>query len=120
MAKRDYKCTFNLQDCIKTFGMDEGGRVQQYITKEFKKNVQAYVPFDEAEKYENPGRLVESCHIENDTDVVWNTPYARNLYYHPEYNFQGAPIRGGYWASRYLQNGGSKELEAGARKVAGK
>lgn len=120
MSKFDYQCTFNLQDCIKTLGLDEKGRVQQFVTNEFKKNVQAFVPLDEAEKYENPGRLIDSCHIENDTDVVWSTPYARNLYYHREYNFQGAPVRGAYWASRYLQDGGLKELEEGARRIVGK
>lgn len=117
MSKHDYTCDFNLDDCIKKLGLDEKGRVQQYITEEFKKNVQPFVPFDEAEKYENPGRLVESCHTENESDVVWDTPYARRLYYHPEYNYQGAPTRGGYWADRYMQNGGQKELEQGARRI---
>ncbi len=113
----NYTCNFNLDDCIKKLGLDERGRVQQYITKEFKKNVQSYVPNDEAEKYEEPHRLIDSCHIENDTDVVWQTPYAKRLYYHPEYNFQGAPMRGAYWADRYMQNGGKEHLEQGARKV---
>lgn len=113
----NYTCNFNLDDCIKKLGLDEKGRVQQYITKEFKKNVQSYVPNDEAEKYEKPHRLIDSCHIENDTDVVWQTPYAKRLYYHPEYNFQGAPMRGAYWADRYMQNGGKEHLEQGARKV---
>lgn len=117
MSKHDYVCNFNLDDCINALGLDEKGRVQQFVTNEFKKNVEPFVPFDEAEKYENPGRLIESCHIENETDVVWNTPYARKLYYHPEYNFQGAPTRGGYWADRYLQDGGLEELEQGAREV---
>lgn len=86
----NYTCNFNLDDCIKKLGLEEGGLVQAFVTNEFKKNVQAYVPKDLAKKYENPGQLVDSCHIENGTDVVWNTPYARRLYYHPEYNYQGA------------------------------
>ncbi len=113
----NYTCNFNLDDCIKKLGLNERGRVQQYITKEFKKNVQSYVPNDEAEKYEEPHRLIDSCHIENETDIVWNTPYAKRLYYHPEYNFQGAPMRGAYWADRYMQNGGKEHLEQGSRKV---
>ena len=40
------------------------------------------------------------------TDLVYDTPYARRLYYHPEYQFQDAPMRGAFWAERYLQNGG--------------
>lgn len=108
---------FDLDDCIKKLGINEKGKVQQFVTNEFKKNVEHFVPFDIAEKYENPGRLKDSSRIENDTDVVWETPYARKLYYHPEYNFQGAPVRGGYWADRYLQNGGLKELEDGAKEI---
>lgn len=118
----NYTCTFNLGDCTKTLGLDKKGKVQQVVTHEFKKNVQNYVPFDIAGKYENPGRLIDSCHIENETDVVWNTPYARNLYYHPEYNFQGkgesengGPGRGAYWADRYMQNGGGEQIEQAAR-----
>ena len=113
----DSFCNFNLDDCLKTLGLDEGGRVQQFVTNEFKKNVEPFVPFDLAGKYENPGQLKDSCHIENGTDVVWNTPYARNLYYHPDYDFQGAPTRGAYWADRYLQDGGLEELEKGAREI---
>ena len=117
MKRHDYICTFNLDDCIKTLGLEERGRVQQVVTNEFKKNVEPYVPLDVAEKYENPGRLIDSGHIENETDVVWNAPYARRMYYHPEYEFQGAPMRGGYWADRYMQNGGRDEIEQAARKA---
>lgn len=113
----DCEIRFNLDDCMETLGIDEKGRVQQFVTKEFMKNVQRFVPLDVAEKYENPGRLIDSCHIENDTDVVWETPYARRLYYHPEYHFQGEPTRGGFWADRYLQDGGLKQLEDGAREI---
>ena len=134
MSKANYSCTFNLDDCIKKLGLEEKGKVQQYVTEQFKQNVFPYVPFDEAGVRENPGRLAESAHnesfedekkkhlrekskIENGTDVVWPGPYARNLYYHPEYNFQGAPLRGGYWADRYMQNGGQQEIEDGVRRI---
>lgn len=61
-----------------------------------------YVPFD-------TGELRDSARQEG-TDLVYDTPYARRLYYHPEYNFQGAPMRGAYWPERYLQNGGMDEI----------
>lgn len=124
MSKANYNCTFSLDGCIKKLGLEEKGRVQQFVTQEFMKNVQSFVPFDVAGKYENPGRLIDSCHIENGTDVVWNTPYARNLYCHPEYNYQekgesenNGPGRGGYWADRYMQNGGQQEIEDGVRRI---
>lgn len=127
MSKYDYQCSFNLDDCIKKLGLEEKGRVQQYVTEEFKKNAQAFVPFDIAGIYENPGRLIDSCHVENGTDVVWSTPYARRLYYHPEYNYQekgesenNGPGRGGYWADRYMQNGGRDAIEQGVRKLVSK
>lgn len=120
----DYQCDFDLDKCMKTLGLNENGRVQQFVTNEFKKNVQPFVPLDIAGKYENPGRLIESCRIENDTDVVWETPYARRMYYHPEYNFQGKDKsetegtgRGAYWADRYLQNGGREKLREGAERI---
>lgn len=113
----DCEIKFDLDDCMEELGINERGRVQQFVTKEFLKNVEPYVPFDIAEKYEEPGRLIDSGHIENETDIVWDTPYARYLYYHPEFNFQGAPTRGGYWADRYLQDGGLKQLEDGAREI---
>ncbi len=115
MSNYSFVCDFGLEYCLKTIGLVEMGRVQKVGTEYFKKNVQSFVPFDEAGIYENPGRLVESCHTENGTDVVWDTPYARRLYYHPEYSFQGAPMRGGYWADRYVQNGGREQIEQVAR-----
>lgn len=116
----DYKCNFNLDDCIKKLGLGEKGRVQQFVTNEVMRLSDDYVPFDSAGKYEQPGRLKDSVHVENDTDIVYDTPYARRLYYNPDYNYQGAPIRGAYWVDRMLQNGGLNQLEDGARKVAGK
>ena len=115
----DYVCTFDLQDCIRTLGLEEKGRVQQYVTNEVMNLSEAYVPFDEAGKYPNPGRLKNSVHIEDRTDVVWQAPYARRWYYE-DANFQGAPKRGRLWADRMLQNGGLRQIEDGARREARK
>ena len=112
----DYVCSFNLQDCIKTLGIEERGRVQSFVTEAVLKLAGPYVPNDLAEKYEYPHRLQDSGHIENEVDVVWEAPYARRWYYN-DANFQGAPQRGTYWVPRMLQNGGLKQIEDGARKV---
>lgn len=32
--------------------------------------------------------------------VVYVTPYAAKMYYNPQLNFQGGPIRGAYWFER--------------------
>lgn len=113
----DYVCTFDLKECVETLGLNERGRVQQFVTNEVLRLSEPYVPFDIAGKYPDPGRLKRSGHIENDTDVVWNTPYARRWYYE-EAKFQGAPMRGRYWVDRMMQNGGKEKIEDGARKVA--
>lgn len=113
----DYEVKFNLDDCIKKLGLNEQGRVQQFVTNEVKRLSEPYVPFDLGGITEYPGQLLNSVEIQG-TDVVWSTPYARRLYYHPEYNFQGAPMRGGNWVERMLQNGGLIEIEKGAREVA--
>ena len=97
--------------------MEEQGRVQQFVTNEVLRLSEPYVPFDEAGLYPNPGQLKNSGRVEG-TDVVWSTPYARRLYYHPEYTYQGAPLRGGNWVDRMLQNGGIVEIEKGARRLA--
>ena len=122
----DYVCTFDLQDCIRTLGLEEKGRVQQYVTNEVINLSEPYVPFDLAGKYPYPGRLKNSAHIEDKTDVVWNTPYARRWYYE-DANFQGKGQsaegglgRGTYWVDRMMQNGGREKIEDGARREARK
>lgn len=54
MKKANYTCNFNLDDCIKKLGLEEGGPVQSFVTNEFKKNVFPYVPYDEARVRELP------------------------------------------------------------------
>ena len=43
MSNYNSVCNFNLDDCIKKLGLDEKGRVQQFVTSEFKKNVESYI-----------------------------------------------------------------------------
>lgn len=86
------------------------------MTNEVLRLSEPYVPLDIANISGDKGRLKNSGHVEV-TDVVWSTPYARYLYYHPEFTFQGAPMRGGNWVDRMLQNGGMKQIESGARRI---
>ena len=72
-----------------------------------------YVPFDAAGIYDNPGRLRDSVRLNTvigSGEVKYRTPYARYLYYHPEFNYQEAPMRGAYWADRAMQNGGKERV----------
>lgn len=93
----DYHCTFNLKDCIETLGLNERGRVQQVVTSEVLRLSDSYIPFDE-------GTLKDSGHIEEDTDVVWNTPYGGYMwngivYEDPELHCAGFKTENG-WRSR--------------------
>ena len=122
----NYVCTFDTQDCIKALGVEERGRIQRFVTNAVKDMSQPYVPLDLAEKYAQPGRLINSAHIEDVTDVVWSTPYARRWYYE-DANFQGKGQsasgglgRGNYWVDRMMQNGGKKQLEEKIRSEARK
>lgn len=116
----NYEVRFNLDDCIKTLGLQERGKVQQFVTNEVLRLSEPYTPFDISGRYAKttpPHTLIDSGHIENETDVVWRTPYARYLYYHPEFNYQGATMRGAYWVDRMLQSGGLIGIENGARRI---
>lgn len=119
MKKHDFICDFDLDDCMKTLGIDEGGRVQQVVDDTFVSGVKPFTPFDKGALYGSAIRntVVGSGEIVFDADNK-----ARRLYYHPEYNFQekgesetGGKGRGGYWAERYFQNGGREQIEQAAR-----
>lgn len=115
----DYQCNFNLDDCLKTLGLDEKGRVQKRVDATFLRGVKPFTPFDEGALYDSAVQksVIGSGEIIFDVDNK-----ARRLYYHPEYSFQekgeseaGGLGRGGYWAERYIQNGGLEEIEKEAR-----
>lgn len=148
MSKLDYQCTFNLQECIEKLGLDERGRVQQYVTNSVLELSDPYIPFDE-------GTLKSSATIENGTDIVWGgeaAPYAHYMwggivYEDPELHcagfqvadggwrsredvkkvptkrtleYQGESTRGDHWVPRMLQDGGLAKIEEGARRIVGK
>lgn len=57
---------------------------------------------------QNTATFVDCTHSKNGTvTIVFSTPYARRLYYHPEYNFNKAenPNAGGRWLDPYLEGG---------------
>jgi len=46
------------------------------------------------------------------------TPYIQAIWSHPEWNFNGAPMRGAYWAQRSWADYGD-EIIRGAAQIAG-
>lgn len=93
----NYYCDFDLSQCLKTLGLEAKGRVQQVVTNSVLELCDQYVPF-------NKGGLKDSGHIEDDTDVVWDTPYARYMwngivYEDPQLHCAGFKTEDG-WRSR--------------------
>lgn len=119
--KFDYKCNFDLEDCIRNLGLDEKGRVQQVIDHTFLMGVKPFTPFATGALYDS---AVEKTVIGTGEIVFDADNKARRLYYHPEYNFsqkgdseKGGMGRGGYWAERYIQNGGRDAIQQVAREA---
>lgn len=104
----------NPKKVISEHGLDEGGKVQEFIDSECLRLSEGKVPKD-------VGTLIQSG-ITNTTvgsgEVKWATPYARRHYYHPEYNFSQSPERGAYWFERMKQQH-KEAILAGAAKIAG-
>lgn len=71
------------------------------------------MPFDTGEMQNNSTSVQQ--HIEGDdihTLLSTNTPYARKLYHHPEYNFQTVnnPNAQGEWLSPWLPGGANESF----------
>lgn len=98
---------------MKRFGIDDGGRVQQYIDSECLRLTNEKMPKD--------NNILISSGISNTIigsgELRYRTPYARKLYYHPEYNFQEAPERGAYAFERMKQQYKAQILK-GAQNIA--
>lgn len=97
--------------------MDEGGKVQQFIDTECQRLCNSsFVPFDQHTLIASsfPATKIGSG------EISWNTPYARRLYYHPEYNFstEKNAQAGGYWFERMKQQY-KQQILKGAEKLAG-
>ena len=104
---------FNKQQAIKKFGLEENGRVQQHIDTQCLRLSNEKAPFDQH-------TLIESGIISSvGGEIRYRTPYARRLYYHPEYNFakDKNPEAGGYWFERMKQQH-RKHILDGAQKIA--
>lgn len=100
---------------MKKLGINPGGRVQQYVDTECLKLTNEKMPFDQH-------ILIESG-ISNTVigsgELRYRTPYARRLYYHPEYNFstEKNPEAGAYAFERMKQQY-KEQILADAKKVA--
>lgn len=65
---------------------------------------------------QNEGTFVNPHRFLRKVEIVSQTPYARRLYFHPEYNFSKAenPHAGGAWFEPYKPGGHKQDLAAKA------
>ena len=94
-------------------GLEEKGRVQQFIDSECLRLCAPKVPKDS-------NSLIESAKINTKLgsgQLEYRTPYARRWYYR-QANFSEAPERGNYWFER-MKAQYKQQILAGAKKVAG-
>ena len=81
--------------------------------------VQAQVmPFDTGHLEEDATFVDYSDSADGLVRIVSSTPYARRLYYHPEYNFQTDenPFAGGEWFEPWLPGGVNQDFAKNAFK----
>lgn len=98
---------------LKQRGIDNRGKVQQFIDTECLRGCEPFMPKD-------TGALINSGTINTQIGsglLRFRTVYGRKWYYMPAH-FQGAPQRGNYWFERFKQQKKQKVLN-GAKMVAG-
>lgn len=103
-----------LDSALERRGLEPGGDVQRFVDESVIRFCELYVPMD-------TGMLIDSAPMSTDIgsgEVVYETPYARKMYHNPQFNFQGAPMRGAYWAERMAADH-LKDIVDGAAKIAG-
>lgn len=97
-------------------GIQKGGAVQKYIDKAVQEHCDPYVPMKTGEL---KGSTIGASVI-GSGKVAYNTPYARRLYYNPQYKFHGAPQRGAKWFERMKTDHREAILRGAAKEAGGK
>lgn len=99
MAGTQYGCTLSLdtKKIMQRLGIEEKGRVQRIVSETVLELCDPYVPFSE-------GYLRDTGHVENNSEIVWNGPYAHYMhegvvYEDPELHCAGFKTENG-WKSR--------------------
>lgn len=85
---------------------------QRTIDSEVLRYGAPYVPFDSGTA---AGSGVYNTVI-GSGEVKYKTPYARRIYYNPQFKFRGAPMRGAYWFERMKADHKADILRAAGRE----
>lgn len=114
MVRTDFfrlKC--NANEVLRTRGLEENGKVQQFIDTECLRLSNEKAPKD-------TGALIKDANVRTKIgsgQLEYHAVYARRWYYMPA-SFSEAPERGNYWFERMKQQY-KEQILAGAKKVAG-
>lgn len=86
----------DVNEILASHGLEPGGKIQQFVATELVKEFDPYVPFRTGVLKGSAVRELAPPYDE----IVYDTPYAARMYYNPQFNFNGAPMRGAYWDRR--------------------
>ena len=115
-VKYDYELDLSeLSNILKERGLEPGGAVQAFVDNKIIRMSEPYVPF-------RTGALMASADsntVIGQGEIVYATPYVRRMYYHPEYNFNGAPMRGAHWVERMWADHGDEIIRSAAQMAGG-
>ncbi len=107
-----FRLNCDVNAAIRKRGLEDGGRVQQFIDTECLRLCAPKVPKD-------TNALIASGNIHTKIgsgQLEYRTPYARRWYYMPA-SFSEAPERGNYWFERMKQQY-REQIMAGAERIA--
>lgn len=111
----DAKWDWDERNLLYIFNLQKGGAVQMAIDNAVASYCMQYTPW-------RTGTLARSPFAQSQLGkgmVIYDTPYARRLYYNPQYHFDKTvnPLAGGYWFERMKADHSHDILEE-AMKVA--
>lgn len=86
----------DVREILTARGIESGGRVQRYIATQLVGMFDNYVPLRSGVLKGSATRNLASPYKE----IIYDGPYAARMYYNPQYRFNEAPKRGGYWDKR--------------------
>lgn len=113
-----FDCVLDLpsaEEILGERGLGKGGTVQKLIDAEIIRRCDPKVPF-------RTGALKDSAQTSTAIGsgvIVYNTPYARRMFYNPQYHFNGAPERGAFWAQRMWAEDGDDIVRMAAEAAGG-
>lgn len=104
----------DIEGSAKNRGLGHGLQAQRYVDSEVLRLTDPLVPMDDG--------ILKGSGTRNTRigagSVKYVTPYARKLYYNPQFNFGGAPNRGGMWFER-MKASNKQAILNGAAKITG-